>query len=162
MTGELETLARAIHEDYRRRRVAEGGTSGDDPSLAQWEALPETLRQSNLHQAADIDRKLAAVSCQVRRSDGDDGPTEFQFSPEEVELLAQMEHDRWEEERRSAGWVYGPTKDVETKRSPYLIPWEDLSEEVRDLDRDTVSGIPRFLAQLGFVVARRGDPGVIS
>jgi hypothetical protein len=162
VTGELETLARAIHDAYRRRSVAKGSASGDDPSLAQWEDLPETLRESNRHQAADIDRKLAAVSCHARRSDGDEGPPGFRFSPGEVELLAQMEHDRWAEERRSAGWVYGPTKDVETKRSPYLVPWEDLSEEVRDLDRDTVRGIPRFLARLGFVVARRRDPGVIS
>jgi hypothetical protein len=162
--SELEELARTIHENYVRRRKAEGHTAVDEPSLVPWEALPEALRESNRDQAADIDAKLAAISCEALKSDGEnDDLPEVQFSREEVEQLAKLEHARWEQERRSAGWTFGPTKDVDRKRSPYLVPWDALSEEIRDLDRDTVSKIPEYLATIGFVVVRRDktDSGTI-
>ncbi len=103
--------------------------------------------------------KLAAISCEIAPKGGAQRPA-FEFSGEEVEQLAKLEHDRWEAERRADGWTYGATKDVDAKRSPYLIPWAELSEEVRDLDRDTVRKIPQFLAKVGLAVVRiGGQPG---
>ncbi len=154
--GERDEIARAIHEDYVRRRHAEGRHSDDDPSLAPWADLPETLRESNRHQADDIDRKLIAVSCEVVRDENGTHPT-IEFTDPEVEKLAKLEHERWVEERLASGWSVAPTKDVEAKQTPYLVPWEDLSEGVRDLDRDTVRQIPQFLATLGFAVVRRNS-----
>jgi hypothetical protein len=151
---DTETLARAIHQDYLRRQDAEGGDTSADPSRAPWETLPESLRQSNRSQAADIERKLTAISCEAVGADGIREPVR-EFSPKEVEVLAHLEHERWMHERLASGWVFGPVKDVDTKRSPYLVPWDELSEEVRDLDRDTVRQIPQFLAGLGLVVVRR-------
>jgi hypothetical protein len=162
---EIENLARTIHKDYVRRKEVEGHTLTDEPSRLPWEALPEDLRESNRNQAADIGHKLAAISCEALMNNGEyDDLPELRFSREEVEQLAKLEHARWEQERRSAGWTFGPTKDVDGKRSPYLVPWDDLPEDIRDLDRDTVSKIPEFLAQIGFVVVRRGmtDDGAIS
>ena len=74
-------------------------------------------------------------------------------------MLAKLEHDRWEAERRADGWVYGPTRDAASKRSPYLVPWEELSEDVRDLDRDAVGAIPRLLDDAGLIAVRSsGSP----
>ena len=40
-----------------------------------------------------------------------------------------------ERERAEAGWSPGPVKDFARKITPYLIPWVELSEEMReDLD----------------------------
>jgi voltage-gated potassium channel Kch len=153
-THDTELLARAIHDDYLRRHQAENMSSADDPSLLPWVDLPEDLRQSNRDQAADIEAKLAAISYEaVKNVEGADSVTEF--SPDEVEQLACLEHDRWVRERIKSGWTLGPAKDVEAKRSPYLVPWEKLTEEVRDLDRDTVRRIPQFLAELELVIVRR-------
>jgi hypothetical protein len=151
--SEREVIARAIHEDYVRRRRTEGDSSEDKASLAPWESLPETLRESNRHQADDIYRKLSAISCEAAREGSADDPVS-EFNRQEVEKLARLEHDRWVRERRASGWKFGPSKDVIAQFSPYLVPWEDLSEAVRDLDRDTVRRIPHFLATLGFVVVR--------
>jgi RyR domain len=154
--SELEKLARTIHEDYVRRKEAEGHSPVDEPSLVPWETLSEPFRESNRNQAADIDRKLDAISCRAVINDAEyDNLPALHFSRDEVEKLAKLEHARWEKERRSAGWTFGPVKDAEGKRSPYLVPWDDLSEDIRDLDRDTVRKIPQFLATLGYVVVRR-------
>ena len=94
-----------------------------------WEELSETLRNSNRDQAADIVSKLRAISCDI--APAENGRVSVEFSSEEIERLAELEHERWEAERRLDGWTLGPTKDPVAKRSPYLVPWEDLSQEVR-------------------------------
>jgi hypothetical protein len=53
---ESESIARAVHLDYVRRRVA--SDPGSDPALAAWEDLPQDLRESNRQQVADIRVRL--------------------------------------------------------------------------------------------------------
>lgn len=149
-----ETLAQAIHDDYVRRRRREGVLADDDPSVQAWHELPETLQRSNREQAADISRKLAAIGCEIAPSQA--GPAQqMRLEPGEVELLARMEHDRWTEERVRQGWRWGPERDVAGKRSPGLVGWSELPEDLRELDRDTVRAIPALLAHAGLAVLRR-------
>lgn len=35
-----------------------------------------------------------------------------------------------------------------------MVPWEKLSEEIRELDRNAVRGIPSVLARAGYQVVR--------
>ncbi len=152
--SEADVLARAIHEDYVRRRKGDGSLPHDDPALRSWEKLDESLRASSRDQAVDIARKLASIGCEsVRSEEGRSGAVEFE--PDEIEMLARMEHLRWVEDRLRQGWHLGPRRDVAGKRSPYLVPWDELSEEVRDLDRDSVRAIPRLVAELGLSIVRR-------
>ncbi len=131
----------------------EGKGSSEDPSLLDWDELPETLRNSNRDQAADIESKLEVVSCEIRTADDGRVPV-IEFTPEEIEQLAELEHHRWEAERMADGWTLGPVKDTAAKQSPYLVPWRDLTEDVRDLDRETVRRIPQFLNEVGLAVVR--------
>jgi len=161
LTGRHEILARAIHEDYVRRQKETGGTAETNPSMVEWEALPEDLKESNRQQADHIETKLNAIGCGVRSLSGWK-TVSYETLPKEikdvfdVDKLARIEHDRWLEERRRQGWSYGPgPKDLKKRTSPSLIPWEELPREVQDLDRDTVRGLPSFLAQAGFEIYRR-------
>jgi len=146
-------LAKAIHEDYVRRRKADGSLPHDDPALRCWEELAESLRASSRDQAVDIERKLASIGC-------------------DAVLREEVEARRWNsnqtnrdacacrarplvEDRLRQGWRPGTRRDVAGKLSPYLVPWDELSEEVRDLDRDSVRAIPRLLAGSGFSIVRR-------
>ena len=156
--GETELVARAIHEDYLRRRKADGTLGRDDPSLRDWEELDGSLRASNKDQADDIVGKLASIGCEVVRA-GQASDDQAQFEADEIEMLSRAEHARWVEDRLRQGWRLGPRRDVPGRRSPYLVPWEDLSEEMRDLDRDSVRAIPRLLAQCGLSVVRRRSSG---
>jgi hypothetical protein len=155
--GTYEILARAFHEEYLRAQEDEGQTPESNPSMVPWDQLPETLKDSNRAQASHIGVKVKAVGCGI--IPWTDWQAEsFEFTPEEVELLSEMEHERWVEERRRNGWTYAPgAKNVEKKTSPYMVPWGELADEVKEWDRVTVRGLPTFLAKAGFQIVRLGQ-----
>ncbi len=153
--GTHEILARAIHESYVQHQQENGVSVQTNPSMTDWEDLPEDLKESNRHQAAHVEDKLKAVGCGIQPLT-DWEAAFFAFSPAEVELLAEMEHERWCEERSRQGWTYGSgPKNIKKKTSPHLVPWEQLSDEIKDYDRNTVRELPAFLARAGFQICRR-------
>lgn len=46
----------------------------------------------------------------------------------------EQSHESWLEEKRAAGWAYGPTKDPEAKRHPCFVPYAELPPEQREKD----------------------------
>jgi len=148
-----EILARATHEEYVRNETERGITREMNPSMAPWEELPESLKESNRDQAEHIRVKLEAVGCDICITNDWDVP-QFEFSPEEVELMAEMEHQRFVEERLRQGFKYGPTKHLAKRTSPTLVPWSDLPEDEKDKDRNSVQNLPRFLAKARFRIYR--------
>ena len=149
--GTVEVIARATHRNYVETRRASGGASPDDPSLAEWARLGSHLKDSNRKQARHLWVKLAAINCSLAPASG--ATAGFAFDDGEVELLAQLEHVRWVEERRADGWKPGP-RDVAAKRTPYLVDWSELTEAIRDLDRITVTQLPAFLNDVGYEIIR--------
>ncbi len=145
--GVHETLARAIHDTWVRQQRAAGRTAADNPLMVDWEQLPKATKESNRGQAEHIPVKLAAVGCEM-------GPlTEpeaelFTFAPAELELLAQMEHARWMAQARAD--------------HPANVPWEVLSEEMREIDRNFVRRMPALLASVGFQINRIEGGSAVS
>ena len=134
-----ETLAEAIHERYRRDNVDK--RAADDPAMAAWNILDEGLKESNRRQADHIPTKLKAVGWDFApASSGKAKPA--RFTPDEIETMARMEHERWVAEKLLEGFSSGP-RDVTRKTSPYLVPWDDLDDKIRDYDRQAVPGDPR-------------------
>jgi hypothetical protein len=151
--GRRESIARAIHLAYVRNERARGRTPADNASMVTWDDLPETLRESNRCQADDIEAKMEAVGMRIVPLD-ERSSQPAKLTDDEIEILAEREHLRWMRERELQGWTYGPEKDVATKTSPDLVPWEDLDEEARHKDRQAVRDIPEFLARAGFMTIR--------
>jgi hypothetical protein len=151
LAGVREQLARTIHENYLREQ--QGKMPPDDPAIQPWEHLREDLKESNRQQADQIPEKLRTVGYGLapiaRRN-----PKKFEFSPEEIEKLARMEHLRWMAEKLKGGWRYGRVKDAVQKTHPCLVLWEKLPESEKDKDRMAVRQIPELLAQAGFEVCK--------
>lgn len=154
LSGTHEVLARAIHEEYLEQQRREGRAAAGDPALRPWESLAECLKESSRLQADHVGMKLMAVGCEIALL-RDPGAEEFAFAPDEIEKLATMEHERWLQERRRGGWRYAPgAKDGAGRTSPYMVPYTELAEDAKELDRNTVRKLPRFLARAGFQVNR--------
>jgi hypothetical protein len=152
----VEILAQALHADYLRGL---GPNQESNPSAVPWERLPAALRESNRQNVLDIGRKLQAVGCRMEPLSVEAMPL-FEFTPAEVEQLSEMEHERWMAERIAAGWRASPHRDVQRKKTPYLVPYAQLPESVKEYDRATVRAIPGLLAGAGFAVTRSIGPSV--
>ena len=137
MIEHLEEIAREIHEDYCNKQVARKGT---DAEVTEWSQLTDSLKYSNIRQAMGIVQKLEMIGCYLSE-DGYPGDEIKEFEASTIEFLARKEHDDWVEERRKNGWSYGEIKDIEQKQSPYMIPYDQLAKDVKELDRDTIRNI---------------------
>ena len=58
-----------------------------------------------------------------------------QLSKLEVEVLAKAEKSRWNEERLAKQWRKGEERSADQRTSPFLIPWDDCTEAVKEIDR---------------------------
>ncbi len=151
--GTREVLAMAIHEEYATRQRKLGVKPAENSSMESWSELPEILRESNRHSADAALVKLSAIGCGIELLT-DASAIRFNFTPEEIEQMSVIEHQRWVDERLTQGWKLSPVKDVDKKLTPYLVTWEQLTEDIREYDRNVVRGMPMFLAKAGFQVYR--------
>jgi hypothetical protein len=77
-----------------------------------------------------------------------------EFSAREIDVLARMEHARWNADRFLAGWKLGE-KNSAKKTTPYLVDWRNLPEEIQEYDRQPVRNIPGLLAMIGQRIFRQ-------
>jgi hypothetical protein len=151
--AQREALARAIHERFVRDQT--GRKPARDPNMRPWAKLSEHTREANRAQADDYPRKLAFIGCGYEVARGSKRPPLVRFTPDEIEGLAEDEHNRWMASKRAAKWTYAPGKRNDRARThPSLVPWSDLSEVEKDKDRKTVAAIPELLASVGLRVRR--------
>ena len=70
---------------------------------------------------------------------------------DQIEIMAKMEHARWNWQKVLQGWVYKEgDKDIDNRTTPYLVPWKKLPEKIKDYDRQPVRLIPELLKQAGY------------
>jgi hypothetical protein len=158
----LEALARANHQVYCGKMEADGyrwGPTTDEKettcsALVPWEDLPEHEKEQNRAAVRGIPNKLAQVGYVVIPARSNQAPFEFPEEDDDLERLAEMEHERWMASKLEAGWEHAPETDKQHKRHKALLPWADLPKEEGDKDRALVRGIPRILAQAGYTVVK--------
>lgn len=138
-----DKLAKAIHDSYVEKQLSEGDSPEDNPSLVTWPKLPENLKDSNRNQADH-----AEIKCYLLSGKDDCTAEEIRskLTPETVEWLAKMEHERWCAEKRLNGWRYTDgAKNNDLLLNPNLVPWDQLKEEERQKDRDAVEHLPELV-----------------
>ena len=149
-----EILAQFIHEEYVKGQIEQPASSRTSAALCSWDELPEWLKESNRTQADHIGEKLRRIRCDLVLF-SDPLSESFQFEEKEIEALARMEHERWMEERTKDGWKYAEVeRNVQQKTNPYLVSYEQLPEQIKELNRNTVRELPRFLARCGYQIYR--------
>lgn len=122
--------------------------------MRPWPELPVQLKDANIAQAVHLGTKLDAIGC-VLVPESSLVP-EFAFADGEVERLAQLEHERWMQERAEHGIGYGSARD--DKHHPDMVDWDNLTEGTKEKDRDVVCNMPGILRQAGFEIMRFDSP----
>ena len=72
-----------------------------------------------------------------------------------VELIAKNVHEVWAEGRIKEGWTYGEVKDSIKKTTPCLVPYEELSEQEKDYDRNTALETIKLVLKLGYKIEKK-------
>lgn len=72
-----------------------------------------------------------------------------------AETMAKNVHEVWAKNRMAQGWKYGTKRDDEHLMHPCLIPYEELSEEEKEYDRNTAMETLKLILKLGFKIERR-------
>ena len=139
---DIDLLARMFHETYRR--TARPGT----PANCPWEELSEEFRESNRRLLVHLPAKLLTANVDlaawlktplpVTNEAGGIPLPDLETDPILMETMAELEHRRWMVDRRLSGWHHGPVRDNDARHHPDLIPYDQLDEYTRELDRAIV------------------------
>ena len=78
--------------------------------------------------------------------------------PEELKSLAEEMsknvHEVWAQTRISQGWTYGEERNDAEQKHPCLVPYEELSEEEKEYDRNTSLETLKLIIKLGFKITK--------
>jgi ppGpp synthetase/RelA/SpoT-type nucleotidyltranferase len=123
------------------------------PAMQPWDKLIEPFQYSSIQQKlyAEAILRYEGYALRVIKDPGKIKLIEFS-DKKRVRRMAEMEHGRWNLERIQTGWKRGLEKDIDKKISPYLIPWDELSEEVKESDVNYVKRWPEDFKEAGLEV----------
>lgn len=139
----MDARAVAVHSEFMRaQRDARGDKFGSAPAEAEWAHLPEPFRDDNRNVADQMDYKLASIFM-LAVPGSDNAP----IPPDDAETLARLAHARWWAAKALTGWRFGAKRDDRAQLHPDMQPYDQLSEPVKQKDRDEVASLPR-LAEL--------------
>jgi hypothetical protein len=148
--GVRERIGSAVHERYRADQA--GRKAPRDPAVADWDELDEDRKESSREQGDHLFAKLRRLGYEIEPAAVGTAPPDG-FPPDHVGVMAGWEHRRWNHERLLAGWTWAPQRDPARKTTPYLTPWEELPEQIREYDREAIRAIPSHLRAAGLGIA---------
>jgi len=70
------------------------------------------------------------------------------------EAHAEACHQAWFNMKTAEGWRYGASRDDRAKLHPWLVPYDQLPEAVKEMNRSTARLTMAKLADLGYVIRR--------
>jgi hypothetical protein len=85
---------------------------------------------------------------------------QMKLEGELLETLAEAAHEVFCDGLKAQGIQYGPETDLDRKTHAALIPYESLSDDLKESNRENVRDIPNKLTAAGYVMlpARSNEP----
>ena len=154
-TGSVESIidapadapVRVVHaEDIRFSLQPEPGQAAI--AAQAWEELSAATKPAYRMQADHIAVKLSAIGCTAVATDA--SADLLEFTTDEVEIMARMEHAR-----RSVACLLACRSERGESDPTTWIPWTSLPPREQAAIRESVRRIPALLAQAGETIERR-------
>ena len=146
LNEEVDRLAETLHASYVANLAPR---RKDTPAQRPWAELAETFRAATRARADHLLYKMRRLGWHASLLPTETTPS---ASPDRLEKLAELEHERWSRERRLDGWTYAPARDDAQKEHPSLVPYDQLDEAMKQLDRTVASDIVQSLKSIGLSV----------
>jgi hypothetical protein len=151
-------IARHWHECYRLTHPVAAGDARA-PGRLPWAELDDFIRQDNVLQLRSV--MAAVVACGRSWVPGRAvAPGSFvELSDHDLEEVARVEHTRWYQRRRAAGWRAAGDPGAGARVNSSVVPWADLPEAARAGLIQYVRSQLTQLEDVGFMpVVPRGGP----
>jgi hypothetical protein len=156
----VEKLAEACHATFYDSLKAKHYKYGpvinlkkrEHSSFLPYASLPENEKEQNRANVRDIPNKLAMAGYIFIPARGNEIPADF--TAEEIENLAELEHERYMKQKFADGWRYAARTNKSKKLHGSLVEWDKLPEHEREKDRVLVKGIPQILARAGYIMVK--------
>ena len=156
---QAEALAPALHQDWMEN-LPESEKTG--PYYKPYDELDQEGKAANIAAASRIPDILALAGFVLEEgaaTEEDDNQVQS-FLQDNLEFLAEAEHQGWEAQKRMEGWTYGPPpKDNDKRTHPLLVPYAELPEAEKDKDRRTILNYPKYARKAGFKIVSRRQTG---
>ncbi|SHJ61549.1 hypothetical protein SAMN02745244_02897 [Tessaracoccus bendigoensis DSM 12906] len=142
----LDELAQLAHLGFQKVARQTGNATGSEYATMAYRRLPPLVRSSNVAQVLDIPVKLALLGLTLAPRPEPERAVgvlaEYEFTAEDVELLAYQEHRRWAHFQMRNG----------RSSHNWNKPWDVLPDNVREYDRQVVRLIPLLLREVGLIM----------
>jgi hypothetical protein len=150
---DVEPAAKAYHRIYLELARSRGWKIDFDFAF---EDLPEFIKDDNRAAARRVCDVVGLIGLYVVPI-GQSTPTvnddeNRRVIRQNLELLAEAEHDGWVAYRLRNGWKRGETKNVDLRVSNGLVPYAELSETDREKDREAVRRYVDILGEAGYKI----------
>lgn len=161
LTDDLtEQLAAAAHELWWEGKQKADWRFGEEkseeqkthPWLVPYVELPERAKEANRVTVRTIPQKLSLAGFIMVPARSEE-PV-LQFPGDDLEKLAEVEHELWMQAKLDAGFRVGTPTDDDPLQNEYLVPWCEVPDPIRDADRDLIRGIPQILAKAGYAIVK--------
>ncbi len=155
--GIYHQMARTIHESYVKTELSKPDSTAVPGSLLPWPDLSRELRTQNIDQASEYGRILGKHGMKIAPCFSLIDEEIISFSDPEIEILAELEHNRWWKRKQLEGWRPGDPdmpQDPKEKTHPSMRPYHELPRHEQQKDRDIVCNLPTLLATISCIIVR--------
>ena len=180
----VDAIAKYLNAFYM---IENGVEPGSEQIEKAWDAMTDREKEANRLPARHYNYKLRLINAQLvyHSQDtqfGGSDAVEPVIDKETLELMARMEKNRWNAEKRIKGFIPGQNwKDLgdgitgqqieasekrmnqllkqKLKYHPMLVEWEEIDESVRQLDRTGILYLHEILSRACFTL-RRFEPRI--
>jgi hypothetical protein len=162
----IEEISAQIHNSWMLKRLDEGWSFGKvldekkktHPALIRYEELDNADQQRNVQLVSVTLESIYALGFEIEKDQASANRAgETAIAGELLQLidfLAENMHDIWAVRKMEEGWKYGRYRDNDSKLHPNLIPYYELSEADKELDREGSRNILSGLIEQGYKISK--------
>lgn len=150
-----DQLAPYVHAFYRELGEKEGWLKDRPDMNKEFDDLSDEYKQDNLAAAARIPQVLDIVGLSIVPSNCNCSDTEEEIKEiieNNIELLAEAEHNGWMDNKLRNGWLYDQVRNEDHKAQDSLLPYALLLETNKNKDRNSVRRYPEILKKVGYKI----------
>lgn len=150
--GIMSETADKAERDWHEAYLALKPTS---LAAVPWDQLNEDYRLSNRRAVAHTYAKLYDAGFDLRGWLAVANPWEelpalalgeaLYRNEAELTRLAELEHERWNADRRLLGWRFAATKDADRKMHPCLVDFTTLPADIQQYDIELIQNLNKIL-----------------